>query len=476
MKNDTCPVCSHVLVIDDEELFLRSLTLTLKANGITNVKTCTSGQAARDLLSCNRFSIILLDINLPDFRGSDLLDIIGDTCPETPVVMVTAVNDAAVAVECMKKGALDYLVKPFDEHRLLSVIQNVLQQRELSLENENLKSYLLNDTLRHPEAFDCIVTGNPGMRALFRYVEAIAATPFPVLITGETGTGKELFAETVHRLSGRNGKLITVNVAGIDDNAFSDTLFGHVRGAFTGADRSRGGLIEQAAGGTLFLDEIGDLQLSSQTKLLRVIQNRDYLPLGSDVARLADIRLIVATNKNSETLQSSPEFRNDLYHRLKTHHIAIPPLRERMDDIPLLMDFFCGEVAAILNKAKPSISQELSILLGKYEFPGNVRELRSIIFEAVSIDTTGTLTSSMLGNLNISNNLPDQISAHPASGLNKIGFTSQLPTIRETITALIDEALLRAGNNQNAAARLLGISPQALSRRLKYSREKKAKA
>ncbi|MBN1307736.1 MAG: sigma-54-dependent Fis family transcriptional regulator, partial [Chitinispirillaceae bacterium] len=323
-----------------------------------------------------------------------------------------------------------------------------------------------------PEAFDRIVTRNARMRALFRYVEAIAATPFPVLITGETGVGKELFAEALHRLSGRKGDLITVNVAGIDDNAFSDTLFGHVKGAFTGADRPRAGLIEQAAGGTLFLDEIGDLQMGSQTKLLRVIQNRDYLPLGSDVARLADIRLVVATNKSIEILRNSPDFRNDLYHRLKMHHIAVPPLRERKDDIPLLLDYFCGEAAEILNKAKPSVPPGLSGHFSTYQFPGNVRELRSMVLEAVSVDTSGTLSSALFGEMTGPVNTRGRPAGHAASDARKMHFPTQLPTIQETTAALIDEALLRACGNQNAAARLLGISPQALSRRLKHSRKK----
>ncbi len=463
-----------VLIVDDEELFLRSLTLMLRSEGITNILACDSGTAARSLLATRQFSIVLLDINLPDIRGVDLMEACVQNSPETPVVMVTAINDAAIAVECMKMGALDYLIKPIDVHRLLALIRNVTAQRDVSLENESLKAYLLDGSLKYPEAFDGIVTGNQRMRALFRYVEAIAATPFPVLITGETGTGKELFANAIHRLSGKKGALVTVNVAGIDDNAFSDTLFGHVRGAFTGAERTRAGLIEQAAGGTLFLDEIGDLQTVSQTRLLRVIQNRDYLPLGSDVARLADVRLLVATNKSIDALRCSPDFRVDFYHRLKTHHIAVPPLRERREDIPLLLDYFCGEAAGILNKPKPSIPRGLLRHLANYDFPGNVRELRSMVFEAASVAQTDTLPLGPFRGMIGSPEEEFRQSGDQEPEGGDLRFPQQLPTIRATTRALIAEAMRRACGNQKAAASLLGITPQALSRRLKHSTRKRA--
>ncbi len=332
---------SHpVFIIDDEEQFLYSIDLTLRSNGITNVLTCKNGLKAKEYLTTMVFSAIVLDINLPDIRGTELLETIMELCPETPVIMVTAVDKAEIAVECMKKGAVDYLVKPFDNEKMMAVLRNAILQRELRGENEALKKYLLGDDLKRPEAFSKIITGNRKMRSLFLYIEAISATPFPVLITGETGVGKELVAQAIHDLSSRKGPFIAVNVGGIDDNTFSDTLFGHIKGAFTGADAARPGLIEKAMGGTLFLDEIGDLSRASQIKLLRVLQNRDYMPLGSDVAKLADIRLIVATNKSIEQLKDATEFRSDLFHRLQTHHISLPPLRERMDDIPLLVESF----------------------------------------------------------------------------------------------------------------------------------------
>ena len=460
-----------VFIVDDEEQFLYSIGLSLRAGGITHVLTCLSGEKARDYISTMEFSAIVLDINLPDIRGTELLDLVLEQTPATPVIMITAVNQADVAVECMKKGAIDYLVKPFDEEKMISVIRNALMQQELTEENRALKHYLLGSQLKHPEAFAEIVTCNSRMQALFQYAEAISATPFPVLITGETGVGKELFARAIHNLSGRGGEFVTVNAAGIDENTFSDTLFGHVKGAFTGAERSRPGLIEQAAGGTLFLDEIGDLSQGSQIKLLRVIQSRDYFPLGSDVAKIADVRIVVATNKSIPELKHTGQFRSDLFHRLQTHHIAIPPLRDRKDDIAPLLESFTSEAAQILQKPKPTVPRELITLLNTYSYPGNVRELRSIIFDAISVHKTKILSTRIFRE-RLGLELHSTCSEETNSETLRPGihFDSHLPTIQETVKALIHEALLRANGNQNVASRLLGISPQALSRRLKYSR------
>ncbi len=222
------------------------------------------------------------------------------------------------------------------------------------------------------------------MRSTFKYIESIAVTSQPVLITGKTGVGKELIARTIHRLSGRKGTLAAVNVTGLDDTTFSDTLFDHKRGAFTGADRVRAGLIEKAANGTLFLDETGDLHPTSQVKLLRLLQEREYYPLGADVPRPSNARIVVATNRDLLALQASGTFRADLYYRLLLHRINVPPLRERRDDIPLLVEFFLQRAADELGKTKPTPPPELFILLALYDFPGNIRELQTMIFDAVS--------------------------------------------------------------------------------------------
>lgn len=464
-----------VFIIDDEEQFLYSISLSLRSNGISNVMTCMTGMKAKEYISTMSFSVIVLDVNLPDIHGPQLLDEIMALCPETPVVMVTAVDKAEIAVDCMKKGAMDYLVKPFDNDKMLAILRNAISNRELRGENEALKGYLLGNDLKRPDVFSKIVTEDNRMRSLFLYTEAISSTPFPVLITGETGVGKELFAQAIHDLSGRKGPFVPVNVGGIDENAFSDTLFGHVRGAFTGADSSRPGLIERAAGGTLFLDEIGEIRKESQIKLLRVLQNRDYLPLGSDVAKLADVRLIVATNKTVDQLKTSPEFRSDLFHRLRTHHIALPPLRERMGDIAFLVEHFLDEASKILKKQKMLMPREVFSLLRNYSFPGNVRELRAIVLDVVSMQETGQFSVQLIKErLGIGDDTFFHQESICDSRSKNLHFGSRLPTIQETVHALISEALNRSNGNQNAAAKLLGISPQALSRRLKYQSKKRS--
>jgi DNA-binding NtrC family response regulator len=311
------------------------------------------------------------------------------------------------------------------------------------------------------------------MRSIFQYVEAIARTAMPVLITGETGVGKELIARALHELSGRAGEFVPLNVAGVDDALFSDTLFGHRRGAFTGADQDRRGLIEQAAAGTMFLDEIGDLGLESQVKLLRLLQEGKYYPIGSDVSKLSDARIIVATNRDIASMQHKDEFRKDLYYRLQTHYIHIPPLRERKEDIPLLVDHFLAKSSGQLGKKKPTPPRQLPTLLGTYHFPGNVRELESMVFDAVSRHQSGVLSMesfrAKVGHDQA--NRPEIQQAPPVEADKQIQFPEQLPTLKEAEQMLIDQALERADGNQTIAARLLGISRRALSNRLSRARK-----
>jgi len=291
-------------------------------------------------------------------------------------------------------------------------------------------------------------------------------------IVGETGAGKELFAKAIHKASGRTGELITVNVAGVDDNLFADTLFGHKKGAFTGAETDRKGLIEKAEGGTLFLDEIGDLSIESQVKLLRLLQDGSYYPLGSDLARLSNARVIVATNRDIKTMQANNSFRQDLYYRLKSHQIIIPPLRERKIDIPYLIDHFITKAVNQLGKKRPTVPKELYTLLSNYPFPGNIREMEGMIFDAVSLHKSGILSLELIrqkmsdyvqdknrknNNLKVAIDNPDQ----------PIDLPGRFPTLKEIEESLIEEALRRAEGNQTIAAELLGISRRALNNRLR---------
>ena len=234
------------------------------------------------------------------------------------------------------------------------------------------------------DEFSDIVTADKKIRSIFRYMNAIKKSPEPVLVTGETGVGKDLIARAVHKVSKLDGEFVAVNVAGLDDHMFTDTLFGHLRGAFTGADKKRAGLIEKAKGGTLFLDEIGDLSHASQVKLLELLQSGTYYPIGSDSQKTSDARIVVATNRDLYEMQSKGEFRKDLYYRLSVHHIDIPPLRKRTDDIPVLFEHFLEMAATAQSMRKPTYVADLIPALKKHSFPGNVRELRAMVFNAVS--------------------------------------------------------------------------------------------
>ena len=451
-----------ILLVDDEQAFLFSAENVLIANGLTNVKTLCDSTQVMDLLLHEEFSAIVLDMNMPIITGMELLPQIVEKYPRTPVIILTAVNDIEAAVESIKAGAFNYILKPVDDARLVTTIRGGLDLKDARDENTRLKNYLLKDKLDHPEAFAHIMTKNPSMRAIFKYIEAISKTPLPVLVTGETGVGKELIANAIHKLSGRPGEIVSLNVAGVDDNLFSDTLFGHKKGAFTGADTERRGMIEQAERGTLFLDEIGDLSLESQVKLLRLIQDRKYFPLGSDMAKLSDVRIICATNKNIDSMKEGNSFRKDLYYRLQTHHIHIPPLRERKSDIHLLVNHFMEKAATQLSKKKPTAPKELFTLLSNYIFPGNIRELEGIIFDAVSVHTSGVMS---LGPIR-EKIFRDENFSSETSYAEELVFPEELPTLKETEDALIKEALKRAEGNQNIAAELLGLSRRALNNRL----------
>ena len=463
-----------ILLVDDEEQFLLSATLTLKSAGMNHVVRCSDSRKVMELLASRDFSLIMMDMMMPHISGRELVPQIIREYPNVPVIILTAVNEVETAVEAMKSGALDYIVKPVDTSRLVSSIRRAVEMREMRNENRLLKKYLLSGKLENPGAFSEIITQDNAMRAIFQYLEAIARTPLPVLITGETGVGKELIARVIHDLSQRSGEFVAVNVAGLDDNLFSDTLFGHKKGAFTGADAPRKGLIEQAGEGTLFLDEIGDLGIESQIKLLRLLQEGKYYPLGADVARMIDARIVVATNQNLEKMQEEGSFRKDLYYRLKFHQVHIPPLRERREDVPLLAEHFLEKAAKRLGKKKPTAPRELFVLLKTYHFPGNIRELEGMIFDAVSQHKSGVLSMETFKPHISAPAKPGESEKMPpaatAGSGGAVAFGEQLPSMKEVENLLIEEALKRADGNQTIAARLIGMTRKALNNRLIRSR------
>lgn len=459
-----------ILVIDDEAAILLAIDTTLRMAGFNNIVTCNDSRQAVELISTRHAQVILLDLIMPHINGQDLLDEITAEFPGIPVIIITVAVEPKMVVKCMKKGAFDYLVKPVEADRLLTTVTNAWHYSELQQENLALKQSMLTDEVIRSDAFSDIITRNRKMLSIFNYLSLIARTNQAVLITGETGVGKELAARAVHDISGVPGPFVSVNVSGLDDNMFSDTLFGHVKGAFTGADTHRMGLIEEAATGTLHLDEIGDLSLSSQVKLLRLLQESEYRPLGMDKTKKAHIRMVASTNEHLDVLRNSGKFRKDLLFRLQVHHIHIPPLRDRLDDIPLLLDHFVRTAAAELNQKIPTYPKELSALLQTYAFPGNVRELKAMVFDAVSRHTKGILSLHVFQGY-LQSRRKD--AAHPLQlpSDRNIIFPADLPTIEEATQLLVSEALKRANGNQSIAARLLGISQQAISKRLKRQAE-----
>jgi DNA-binding NtrC family response regulator len=461
-----------ILLVDDEKPWLNSLSLKLRTTGISNIICCSDSRQVLQILTEQQCSAMVLDLIMPHVTGDALLPEIIRLYPNLPVIIITGLDQVDTAVSCMQQGAFDYQVKGSEDKKLLEVIKRAIELSQLRHENERLKERFLSDKIDNPEIFKAIVTGNKKMRSLFQYVEAIAQTNEPVLITGETGVGKELFAKALHKLSKRSGEFVPVNIPGLDREMLNDSLFGHKKGAFTGADTSRDGLLHKSAGGTLFLDEIGDLDQASQVKLLRLIQEKEYFPLGSDLAMRTDARMIFATLHDLRALQNPETFRPDLFYRLRAHHIHIPPLRERLDDLPLLLDYFLEGAARQQDKRVPAYPKELLLVLENYAYPGNIRELKNMIFDAVSKHSGKTI--SMASFKAYIKKLPLLQEESPAKNNDAEMFTqlTTLPSLKKATRLLVREALQRSKGNQAVAAEMLGVTRQALNWRIKSEERK----
>lgn len=463
-----------VILVDDEPDLLLGSRGLLKSVGVHAVTTLDDSRKLLPLLEDVQASVIVLDLFMPHLTGMELLPQLVERHPETPVIIMTAAQEIDNAVACMKDGAFDYLVKPVEENRFTSSIRKALEMLAMRQEIGSFRKALFADRPENESAFAHIVTRNSKMIAIFRYLEAVRVSSEPVLITGETGVGKELFATAIHALSERKGQLVKVNAAGLDDAMFSDALFGHRKGAFTGAESHREGLIAQAAGGTLFLDEIGDLAPASQVKLLRLVQERQYYPLGADTPRNTDARLVLATNRDLRPMAEAGEFRKDLYFRLSAHQAEIPPLRKRREDLPLLVNYFLEMAAVEMGKTVPTPPPELYDLLGAHHFPGNVRELRALLFDAVARHTAGVMSLEPIREAILKEQAHQASPPRPdreGGSANPFALLPDpLPCVDETEALLIQEAMKRAGGNQGVAAGMLRISRQTLNRKLKRTK------
>lgn len=464
------PSCSdRVVIIDDDALIRKHLERILSADGAGNCFPCAEAERALDVIRETEPELVFLDLRMPGLSGEELLPRIAEEMPELPIIVLTSVDDINTAVHCMQIGAADYLLKPLDQHRILNAVQRLGEIRELKRMHKRLKQELLTPESKG-ESFPAMITRSKPMERLFSYAAVVAPTKQTVLIAGETGTGKELLARGIHNLSGCRGPFIAVNTAGLDDTLFSDTLFGHARGSFTGAEGPRSGLIEKAAGGTLFLDEIGDLSQTSQVKLLRLLDNRSYYPLGADTPRTSHTRIITATNRDLRERVRAGVFRRDLFFRLSINELILPPLRTRREDIAPLFETFLGQEAENQGVRPPRIPSAFFETLMRYSFPGNVRELKSLAIKTVNQSRSrGALSAALTEHIALTTELsaggsrPDQGDSL-ASLLESL---HPLPTLKQTGEALVEAALRQSGGVQTRAAALLGITQQALSNRLR---------
>ncbi|MDD2733099.1 MAG: sigma-54 dependent transcriptional regulator [Desulfuromonadaceae bacterium] len=457
-----------ILLIDDEPMLLRASKLLLTSKGFPAVTAISDSSKVMGYLAEHNVSVVVLDLFMPILSGLDLLPELVREYPEMPVIVMTATDETDTAVNCMKQGAFDFLVKPVEPDRFATTIRRALEHRAISCEISVLRDQFFAEKILHPEAFSSIVTVSSKMHTLFKYMEAVAPSRQPVLICGETGVGKELFAKALHTLSGCKGNFVAVNVAGLDDTVFADTLFGHRKGAFTGADQAREGLVVKAASGTLFLDEIGDLNDQSQIKLLRLLQEREFYAVGSDNPSTTNARILLATNHDLQKLIAEGRFRKDLYFRLYAHRLLIPPLRERTEDLSLLLDYFLVEAARAFEKKKPTPPPELVTLLKNYPFPGNVRELEALVYDAVARHSEGVLSMESFWEVITVFSSERFVDRRKQGGNDAlISLFGHFPTITEFEEYLISQALLQSKGNQGIAAKLLGISRQTLNKRLR---------
>jgi two-component system response regulator AtoC len=445
-------MAERVLVIDDDAALRESLQLVLAAEGY-EVAGAEDGEAALREVERSGFDVVLCDLRMPGLDGLDLLPQLVRRAPATTVIMMSAYGTDELALEAMNRGAHDYLAKPFQPSDAVFALRKARERLRLQRKNQILRRDVERVVGDRP-----IVATSEAMIELLELMERAAAFKSTVLITGESGTGKEVLARAIHAQSPRRGEgFVAVNCGAISENLLESELFGHARGAFTGADRPRTGLFREADAGTLFLDEIGELPTALQVKLLRVLQEEEVLPVGESKPRPVDVRVISATSRDLEAEVRSGRFREDLYYRLNVVHLAVPPLRERPKDIPLLLDHFLRRFREALGKPVDSVSDEALEKLVAYPWPGNVRELVNVVERAVILAD---------GNSIGLRELPDSVVRRPAAPPAGAGL--DLRQARQAAeTEVIRRALRATGGNRTHAARLLRISHRALLYKLK---------
>lgn len=440
-----------ILIVDDEDMSLSSVKRILKWRGIMNVEVCDNGREAIKMIRLENFDIVLLDLLMPDVDGMQVLESTKPFCPGTEFIILTAVDDIQTTVRAMRQGAYDYLVKPVDNELLFLSIERAYERKGL------LAGLSINagcDAADIPTAFADTITRDKQVKALISYAQVMARSGNPIMITGESGTGKELMARGIHRAGpAPAGPFVAVNVSAIPATMFESQFFGHAKGAFTGAESAHSGFFEQADGGTLFLDEIGELPIGLQSKLLRVLEEKTFTPLGAKIPVRVDIRLVSATNTNLDAACQEGRFRIDLMYRLKSAYVCLPPLRQRTGDIALLAGYFLQKACLRHQKNIEGFSAEAMNLLMQKDYPGNIRELAQMVENAVLLAEGPVI-------------LPMHLDGNGMPEIQPSLSSRNLCTLKENDTTHMMFVLSSTGGNRREAARILGITLRQLQRKL----------
>ena len=440
-----------ILIIDDEKSLLDLLTVILKKEGY-RVKACLAASKVFELLEKEEFDLLICDIKLPEVSGMEILRYVRESRPEIPVIMITAYGSLKQAVEALKAGALDYILKPFDVEELKIIIAKELEKRRLKEEN-----ILLKRNLREKYSFENMIGKSKAMQEVYSLIEKTSGTDSTVLVTGESGTGKEMAARAIHLLSRRaESPFVSINCAALPENLLESELFGHARGAFTGAVAEKKGMFEVAQRGTLFLDEVGETSPWTQVKLLRALQERKIRRVGGTDEISVDVRIIAATNLDLKRRIEEGKFREELYYRLNVIAFEMPPLRKRTEDIPLLVNHFLQKYCQSMGKRMKRVAPEVIGHFELYGWPGNVRELENVIERVVAIEDRETLTTA---------SLPQEITAPPRREVARPaippGF-NLMAHIDDVSKSYIYEARQLAGGNLRKTAGILGVSYRSL--------------
>ncbi len=445
-----------ILVVDDDSSVRIGLKKLLEMDNEYTVLEASHGKEGLEVLRSKKVDLVILDLKMPIMSGEEMFEELKKRYPDLPVIILTGHGTIENAVDFIKEGAVDFLEKPTKAERINVIIKNALKISDLQSEVEELK-----DKLREKYGITNIIGNSKKMQEIFDLIKIVAPTKSNILITGENGTGKELVANAIHYLSTRkDNPFVKVHCAALNENLLESELFGHEKGAFTGASSRKKGRFELADGGTLFLDEIGEISMSMQVKLLRVLQEREFERVGGEKTLKVDVRIIAATNKNLETLIEKGEFREDLYYRLKVISIEMPPLRERKEDIYLLINAFIKEYSQLNGKNIDSITNKARAYLEAYGWPGNVRELRNVIERAVVITQGNTITEKELPSSIVNQEQDEYIKIKPNQPLDEIEKEVILST------------LANAGGNKSKTASILKIGRKTLQRKLEQYEKK----